>query len=340
MFWLARANTAVDGELGTATVFGGSRGAIASFLAEAGLFVVVLARSAATVGTSRIDPGYYWITALALAIGVGGAGWVWRTRLVVGTSGFRYARPFARRQWLWADVVSVDAQLLGARTRQVVIRVKFDLMRDRQVRLPLFPGFSASPIEVLRTMQDALALSRQANGLDDGLGTGATSNNRTLIADNVVLDPELGPASLVGSGKAWWVTAIIGGGLLLYLLWSLVLSPAGRGRPTDGQTFMIGLGAVVMGAVSLAARSTRLLVGQEGFRYTRPLRRLQVQWERVGPASIEGSGRNLQLVVPMVDDRGRSKKFSPLNVFSSNPAEIRDLMNAARTLKVGDVEGV
>jgi hypothetical protein len=276
-----------DRNLGSGVAIRGSWFALAAVLAPGAFFLYLgLQLASEASGGTRVDPFYFAFNSLVVMLSVLGAAWVWRTELVIGVVGFRYSRPFRRQQFDWSQVRSIEDEPFGSKL-QLVVRLRSDSSHDIQFRLPLLPGLASSTAEITQLMQDRLSARRPVDGNFDEPRNSPLGRAPSLVGQQLLMDAELGECSLVPGSRSWIALAMLGIALLAFVIASIALAPAsGKGLPL-GQAAMILGGGVFFCAMAIAGKKTRLLIGQKGFRYTRPFRRVQYSWHETGPVRLE-----------------------------------------------------
>jgi hypothetical protein len=153
-----------------------------------------------------------------------------------------------------------------------------------------------------------------------------------------VVDPELGEC-VVYAGSRLNAAIFAGLGLVLLLI-SGSASTTGYGMPTDTWNPAILIFCAAFWLVALWIVTMRLLVGERGFRYSRPFNSVEIPWSLVSRCRPEvwGSGRSRLAWVAVwlsggedgSDSTGTKMRLGLLFGFSAGNDEIAREMNAAR----------
>ncbi|MGD0863494.1 MAG: hypothetical protein ABSA21_12200 [Candidatus Limnocylindrales bacterium] len=144
------------------------------------------------------------------------------------------------------------------------------------------------------------------------------------------VDPDLGECTVFRGSRTWIPLAILGVVILLVVAVSALQGPGALITATPSQWALMAVVGLLFCGLAVWNSRMQLVIAERGFRYVRPLRRVQAPWSMVGNCTVEATHGNRRLVVPLSQGGRQSNVYLPA-LFSASLTQICDLMNARRT---------
>lgn len=139
-------------------------------------------------------------------------------------------------------------------------------------------------------------------------------------------DPSLGKAKVVGGSRLWIAMATVGLVGLADAAWWVVQNAIGNPGAADPRAGQAAVAGALAGSLGYFLNRMRLVIGERGFRYERPLRRVELPWAEVHEPFVGQGG--LRIVVPT--KRKPADQLRLPNWFAVGASQICALMADAR----------